>query len=111
MMGLFLESNEIDLTNIPLGQLLTDLIEENGVYTSFEQFDDPTSEITKVRIFDIVTVSYQGQLYHLVRRHDGLNAGLPHIVHYVDKCFMYRKLDNAEAKLRQMISEFLKYSN
>ena len=110
MMDLFSRTGEFDLSNIEGGQLLTDLIED-GVYTAFEQFDDPASEITGVAIFDIVTVCYEGCLYHLERKHDGLNAGLPHIADYVERCFIYRNLDDAEKKRRELIDEFLNISN
>ena len=105
-MSLFLGTGRFDLSDMETGQLLTDLIDE-GVFTSFEQFDDETSPITGIRVFDIVTVSYEGELYHLVRMHDSFNPGSPHISMYVNELYIHQNLEDAEAELRRMIDEFL----
>lgn len=105
-MELFFGIGEFDLTDVEAGQRLADIIDENGMFTTFEQFDDPTA-LLGIRIFDIVSFAYGNRLYHMVRRHNGLNTGSPNLVDYVEKCFIFDYLDEAEYKHRQLIGEFL----
>lgn len=107
-MGLPFKLGKFDLSDYETGALLVDLIDD-GFYTSFEQFEDETSPITGIRVFDIVTVIHEGQAYHLARMHDGFNNGSPHVSMYVNQLYIYENLYDAEVKLQRMIDEFLEF--